>query len=104
MHASPSPRSASPLFPNRPWARSAPSAPLLSRLAFAVLSFGLVACASDIGPSQSNNSNQADNGSFEQFCADNPQDETCVHCQQNPQDCQDGTGGGTPTPDCSNFR
>lgn len=57
-------------------------------LLIATLSLG---CQTELGSSDP--STFSEDRSFEEFCEDNPQDETCVHCQQNPSECQ-GQGNG----------
>ena len=68
-----------------------------SAVAFGVMAL-LVACSSNIGASDNVDrmNGGSEDESFEQFCQQNPQDETCVFCQQNPQECQ-GEEGGTDT-------
>ena len=73
----------------------------LAPLVVAIFALQVGACATSL-PSQDLAGEKSDSngGSFEEFCAENPQDETCVHCQQNPQECQgpgDDTGSDTGT-------
>jgi hypothetical protein len=61
-------------------------------LVVATLSLG---CQTEVGGT--GKSGSSGNGSFEQFCEENPEDETCVHCRENPGECQDNDGTGDDT-------
>ena len=50
----------------------------------------LPSCMTPLDASETEQPAETGASNFEQFCSENPQDPTCVFCQQNPESCSEG--------------